>query len=240
MNDRVELRRGDVPQLRTRVVTYKKDFWAKENLNFSTPHFRMRKVARVVRRLARGRECDLLDVGCGPGALGTVLPPNLHYYGIDISIPVPAQNFLEMDILETPIGFHGRRFDFVVAQGMFEYVGDYQSEKFAEIATILKPDGRFVLTYTNFNHRQPEMYYAHSNVQRLADFRDDLSRFFRIERCFPASYNWRHRIPGRRLLTLPQAHLNVNIPLIGPLLAVDYLYVCSRFPTASHRGTASC
>jgi SAM-dependent methyltransferase len=230
VNEQAQRNWDDRPQPGTRAVKYKRDFWAKENLNFSTPHFRMRKVARTLRRLARGRECDLLDVGCGPGTLGTILPPNFHYYGIDISTPVPGQNFLEMDILEAPIGFHGRPFDFVIAQGIFEYVGGYQSVKFAEIAAILKPDGRFVLTYTNFDHRRPEIYFAYSNVRRPADFRADLRHFFTIDRYFPLSHNWRHSIPQRPLLQGAQAYVNVNIPVISPYLAVDYLYVCSPLP----------
>jgi cyclopropane fatty-acyl-phospholipid synthase-like methyltransferase len=206
---------------------YKKDFWSRENLNYSTPHFRMRKVARTVSQLAGGREWDLLDVGCGPGTMQRVLTANVHYHGIDISIPEPAENLLEADILEKPIDFRGMRFDVVVAQGMFEYVGEYQSQKFAEISKMIKNDGKFVLTYQNFDHRQREIYWPYSNVQRPADFRADLGRFFKIERSFPVSHNWNHSQPRRALMKASQLHLNLNIPVISPILAVDYLYVCS-------------
>lgn len=54
------------------VRYHKRDFWATENRKFVQPHFRMRKVAREVRRVIRGRECDLLDIGCGPAALASV------------------------------------------------------------------------------------------------------------------------------------------------------------------------
>jgi SAM-dependent methyltransferase len=213
---------------------YKKDFWSTENLKYTEPHFRMRKVARMVARLAGDREGDLLDVGCGPGTLQHLMPSNVHYHGIDISIPEPAENLLEQDIIESPIDFRGMKFDFVVAQGMFEYVGEHQSKKFAEIANLIKRNGKFVLTYQNFDHRQREVYWPYSNVQRPADFRKDLARFFRIERSFPASHNWNHSQPRRRLMKAAQAHLNVNIPVISPILAVDYLYVCS--PLASSIG----
>ncbi|HTR95735.1 MAG TPA: methyltransferase domain-containing protein [Trebonia sp.] len=206
---------------------YKKDFWSTENLKYEAPHFRMRKVARVVSRLAGSREWDLLDVGCGPGTLQRLMPPNVHYHGIDISIPVPADNLLEEDILQAPIDFRGLRFDVVVAQGMFEYVGEYQSQKFAEIASLLKRKGKFVLTYQNFDHRQREVYWPYSNVRRGADFRADLSRFFRIERSFPVSHNWHHSQPRRPLLQASQAHVNLSLPVISPMLAVDYLYVCA-------------
>ena len=61
------------------VRYYKRDFWVDENLRYAEPHFGMRKVAREVRRIARGRECDLLDVGCGPGTLSAAgLAPYLY------------------------------------------------------------------------------------------------------------------------------------------------------------------
>jgi SAM-dependent methyltransferase len=210
-----------------RAKYYKKDFWGQENLKYAAPHFRMCKLARIISRLAGDRECDLLDVGCGPGTMQRVLPPNVHYHGIDISIPEPAENLLEMDILEAPIGFRDLKFDFVVAQGMFEYVGEFQSQKFAEIAGILKEHGRFFLTYQNFQHRQREIYWPYSNVRRPAEFRADLGRFFRIERSFPMSHNWNHSQPRRTLMRVSQAHLDINLPFLSPHLAVDYLYICS-------------
>jgi SAM-dependent methyltransferase len=206
---------------------YKKDFWSTENLKYEKPHFRMRKVARMISRLAADREYDLLDLGCGPGTLQRLMPPNVHYHGVDISIPVPGDNLLEADILEAPIDFRGMGFDFVVAQGMFEYVGEHQSQKFAEIAGLLKRGGRFVLTYQNFDHRQREVYWPYSNVQRPADFRADLSRFFKINQSFPLSHNWNHSQPRRAAIMASQARININIPVISPMLAVDYMYVCT-------------
>jgi cyclopropane fatty-acyl-phospholipid synthase-like methyltransferase len=206
---------------------YKKDFWSTENRKYEATHFRMRKVARIVSGLAGDREQDLLDVGCGPASLQRLMPPNVHYHGIDIAISQPADNLLEADIVENPIDFRGLKFDFVVAQGMFEYVGEYQSVKFGEIARLLKSDGKFVLTYQNFDHREREVYWPYSNVQRPADFRADLARHFRIERWFPGSHNWHHSQPRRALMMASQAHININFPVISPMLAVDYFYVCS-------------
>lgn len=44
-------------------------------------------------------------------------------------------------------------FDIILAQGIFEYVGRFQPQKFAEIAQILNEDGKFIVSYVNFNHR---------------------------------------------------------------------------------------
>jgi SAM-dependent methyltransferase len=217
------------------VKYYKKDFWSEENLKYSEPHFRMYKAARLIRRLARGRESELLDVGCGPAALATLMPSNVHYYGIDISIPEPAQNLLEMDILQEPIGFRGKKFDFVVAQGLFEYLGEYQSQKFAEIATVLKDEGKLVLTYQNFDHRQRQIYWPYSNVQRPTDFRRELSRYFKIDRRFAGAHNWNHSHPRRWLINASQKYLNVYVPVVTPRLAVDYFYVCSPLQRSGRR-----
>jgi SAM-dependent methyltransferase len=151
----------------------------------------------------------------------------VHYHGIDISIPEPAENLLEADILQAPIDFKGMKFDLVVAQGLFEYVGEYQSEKFAEIAAVLKDKGKFVLTYQNFDHRQREIYWPYSNVQRPVDFRMDLRRFFKIERRFAVAHNWNHGHPKRPLIAGLQEHLSIYVPVISPKLAIDYLYICS-------------
>lgn len=69
---------------------YKREFWQTENLKFAAPHFRLVKVARLVRQLASGRRCDLLDVGCGPATLSRLMPVNVRYHGIDIAIQEAA------------------------------------------------------------------------------------------------------------------------------------------------------
>ena len=206
---------------------YKKDFWSEENLKFSEPWYRIEKSARLIGRLAGGRECSLLDIGCGPAALMRMLPQNVHYYGIDIAIQEPAPNLTESDILKNPIRFGDQRFDIIIAQGVFEYLGEFQSQKFAEIADILNEDGTFIVSYTNFGHRKPVVYHAFSNVVSLDEFRNDLARYFDVRRCFPFSHNWKHGQPARKLVKAVNMHVSANIPLISPVLAVEYFFVCS-------------
>ena len=216
----------------TTVKYYKRDFWSQENLKYSRPHFRLEKAARITNGLSRGRERSLLDVGCGPSALAHLLAPNIRYYGIDISIPQPAPNLMEADIAASPVAFGGKRFDIVLAQGFFEYMGEFQRQKFEEIAGILNPGGLFVLTYVNFGHRDKELYWPYNNVQPLKHFRDDVRRYFKIERSFPTSHNWRHSEPNRKLLKAANMRINANIPLISPALAVEYFFICSARETA--------
>ena len=219
------------------VRYYKKDFWSKENLKFTRPHFRLRKASHIVRGIAGKRELDLLDVGCGPATLMHFLPPNVHYYGVDIAIQDPAPYLLEADLLQEPIRFGGRRFDLVLAQGFFEYMGEHQDEKLAEIRQVLTGHGRFITSYVNFGHRNKSIYWPYSNIQPMADFRRSLSRQFRIDRSFPTSHNWGHSEPNRWFMQAAQMHLNRNIPVISPMLAVEYFFVCSLpgSVTARHR-----
>ena len=205
-------------------------FWRQENLRFAEPHYRLVKAARIIKKLAQGRECTLLDVGCGPAALAHLLPKNIDYYGIDIAIQEPAPNLLEADLRTAPVKFGDKTFDIVLAQGIFEYVGDTQSQKFAEIAELLNEDGKFVVSYWNFGHRNPDMYHAFSNIQPFDDFRKDLSRHFKIDRFFPASHNWRHTGPNRRITRAINMPMEINIPFVSPALAVEYFFVCSPYP----------
>jgi SAM-dependent methyltransferase len=206
---------------------YKRDFWSEENLKYAQPHFRLEKSARIINRIAPQKECDLLDVGCGPAALMHLLRKNIHYYGIDIAIHDAAPNLMETDFIESPIKFDGKKFDIVIAQGVFEYVGDAQSQKFAEISELLKREGIFIASYVNFRHRNKHIYAPYSNTQPIADFRRSLGGYFNIDRSFPTSHNWHHDEPGRKFIKAVQMHLNINIPLVSPALAVEYFFICS-------------
>jgi SAM-dependent methyltransferase len=210
-----------------RASYYKKAFWGKENLKFGEPWYRLQKSAQIITALAGGRECTLLDVGCGPATLMRLLPANIEYFGIDIAIHDPAANLIEADLLESAIAFDGKRFDIVTALGLFEYVGNLQAQKFSEIAQLLNDGGKFIVSYTNFDHRKKRIYEAFSNVQPLDSFRQSMGRYFNIERSFPASHNWRHSQPSRKIVKAINMHVNANIPLISPALAVDYFFVCS-------------
>jgi SAM-dependent methyltransferase len=207
---------------------YKRDFWIKENQKHVPAHYRLQKCARIVNGIAQGNECDLLDVGCGPATLGRFLDKNIHYYGIDIAIHDPAPNLIESDFVENPIGFAGRRFDIVVAQGVFEYVGAFQDQKFGEIADLLKDGGTFVLSYTNFGHQNKRIYEPFNNVQSFDELRQGLARHFVIERYFPTSHNWSGGQPVRKLLKAVNMRVNTNVPVLSPRLAVEYFFICSH------------
>jgi cyclopropane fatty-acyl-phospholipid synthase-like methyltransferase len=212
-----------------------RDFWRNEKLRYANPHYRLEKTSQIVNKLASGRSQTLLDVGCGPAMLMRLLTPNIRYFGIDISIRDPAPNLIESDFLASPIGFDGQQFDIVVAQGVFEYMGEFQDDKFAEIAAILNPGGTFVVSYVNFGHRSKQVYRPYNNVQPIGRFRKAIERRFTIDRSFPTSHNWKHSEPNRRLLKAANMHFNVNIPVLGPALAVEYFFICSAGQPARGR-----
>jgi cyclopropane fatty-acyl-phospholipid synthase-like methyltransferase len=212
------------------VKYYKRDFWSQENLRFTKPHFRLEKAARLINKIAGDAECELLDVGCGPATLAGFLKPSIRYHGIDMAIQKPAPNLLEADLVKSPINFQSKRFDVIIAQGFFEYIGTYQEQKFAEIRDILTDDGKFVATYVNFDHRERQIYWPYSNVQALAEFRASLSRYFTVERSFPTSYNWNHSEPNRQFMRVTQMPIMVSIPGISRILGVEYFFVCSKRP----------
>lgn len=206
----------------------KREFWIEENQKHIPAHYRLQKLARIITKIAGGRKTDLLDVGCGPATLMKLLPDNISYYGIDIAIHNAASNLLEADIVETPIRFDNKKFQIVVAQGLFEYLGDAQSSKFADVAGILDGGGVFLVTFTNFGHRNAQAYEVFNNIQSVQDFRRSLAAHFRVARSFPISHTWRGGQPTRALVKSANMHMHVNIPHVSPRLAVEYGFLCSR------------
>jgi SAM-dependent methyltransferase len=206
----------------------KRAFWAGENLRYAEPHFRLEKAARIVHRIARGKESDLLDIGCGPATLERLLPPNIHYHGIDIALHSSAPNLLETDFLENPIRFGDKRFDIILAQGVFEYAGRFQAQKFSEIARLLNPGGTFLVSYVNFRHMHSVIYEPYNNIQFFDGFKQALTGLFRVDRVIPTSHHWHHREPTGRFMKSIQMYTNTKIPLISHLFAIEYFFVCSH------------
>lgn len=207
-----------------------KEFWFKENLRWTSVYFRLRKCAAIVNDLAEGQPSDLLDVGCGPLALlSTLLDENIRYYGIDIAPHRISSNVMQRDIVKSDIDFRGQRFDIVVAAGVFEYVGALQNTKFQEIAAILRPNGKFIVTYTNFGHLNDRLidHSLYNNVRPISQFKRDLEQYFHVDRWFPSSHNWYCSEPRRKAMTVWQMPLRFAVPLLSRLLAISYFFVCS-------------
>jgi SAM-dependent methyltransferase len=204
-----------------------RDYWIVENAQYAEPSFRLRKCAAFVNKMAGSRQCSLLDVGCGPAALRPLLRQNIEYCGIDIALHQSAPFLREVDTAQEPIAFDDRRFDFVMALGFFEYMGGKQDSKFLEIRKILKDDGKFFLSYINFGHFRGKVWPNYNNVQSIAEMKRDLSKYYQVDSYFPASHHWRQKQPGKRSLRSLQMHMNFNIPIVSPMMAVEYFFICS-------------
>jgi SAM-dependent methyltransferase len=209
-------------------AVYKREFWADENTKYTRPHHRMLKVARLVNRLAAGKNSRLLDVGCGPATLGLLLDSNVQYFGIDIAIQEPAPHLQECDILQQPICSEEAPFDLIVAQGLFEYLANSQSRKFAEIADLLAPNGTFIVSYVNFDHRRPDYYWPYNSIQPAGQFRESLTEHFVVERQLPTSHNWNHHESERWYVRSPNLYFNLNVPFLTRRLGVQNIFICRR------------
>jgi len=205
-----------------------RDYWIVENALYIEPSFRLKKCAQVINGLAGRRECSLLDAGCGPAALEPLLDKNVSYYGIDIAIHKPAPNLREVDIARETIAWGNQRFDFVVALGFFEYMGHQQKLKLEEIRAILKPGGKYMMSYINFGHFRRKVWPNYNNVQTIDSMTKGLEEVFRVDKRFPASHNWRQKQPGKRSLQGLQMKVNFDIPVVSSLTAVEYFFLCSR------------
>jgi len=204
-----------------------KDYWIVENAQYAVVSFRLKKCGHLVNQMAAGRECSLLDVGCGPAALRTQLAPNVAYHGIDIAIHDPAPYLKEIDVAHEPIDFDGKRFDFVAAMGFFEYMGVQQDVKLEEIRSILNPGAKFIMSYINFGHFRNLVWPNYNNCKPVSEMEQSLKKFFNVEKYFPVSHHWRQKQPGKRSLQGLQMHINFNIPVISPATAVEYFFICS-------------
>jgi SAM-dependent methyltransferase len=205
-----------------------RDYWIVENTLYVEPSFRLKKCARIINELAGDRECTLLDIGCGPAALRPLLKPNVHYHGIDIAIHQQAPYLREADIARQTIDFDNKRFDFVVALGFFEYMGHQQKLKFEEVSRVLKDDGKFMMSYINFGHFRRKVWPNYNNVQSFGEMKKGIEQVFHVEKSFPVSHNWRQKQPGRRSLQGLQMRVNFAIPVVTPMLAVEYFFLCSK------------
>lgn len=204
-----------------------RDYWIVENAQYAEASFRLKKCAAFINKMAGIRPCTLLDVGCGPAALRPLLLQNIDYCGIDIAIRQPAPYLREFDIAQEPIAFEDGRFDFVTALGFFEYMGQKEGVKFLEIRKVLKEDGKFILSYINFGHFRRRVWPNYNNIQSVAEIKKALREYYRVDTYFPASHHWRQKQPGKYSMRPLQMLVNFNIPILSPMLAVEYFFICS-------------
>ncbi|MGD0915988.1 MAG: class I SAM-dependent methyltransferase [Thermodesulfobacteriota bacterium] len=192
------------------------------------PHFRLEKIARLINIMSCGNTCTLLDIGCGPATLRDLLNDNVTYFGIDIALHQNHPNLIEMDFIENEIRFLNRKFDFVVAAGVFEYVGNLERTKLSEIRELLKEDGNFILTYSNIQHIKKPTYPTWNNIKTISAFKSSVESVFKIERFFPSYHGFGYPMYVTNFLNKRfQMGISISIPLISRLFGVNYIFICS-------------
>jgi ubiquinone/menaquinone biosynthesis C-methylase UbiE len=126
--------------------------------NTTTAHFYNTRLQRVSELIGDFRVGRVLDIGCGPAIIGTVLNARpIEYYGVDVS----------KEMIQDCIGRYGhdRRFRFAVGRieklpfpdsyfdivlclGILEYVLEFHVA-INEIARVVKPKGIVIATMLN-------------------------------------------------------------------------------------------
>jgi ubiquinone/menaquinone biosynthesis C-methylase UbiE len=151
-------------------------------------HVERQKAA--LRLLAPQRDDVVLDAGCGNGALAALIAPHCReVYGIDIAgnalspqnAGLPNLKFQQMNVEQ--LEFRDAIFDKVVCVETLEHVlNPIQALK--EIARVLKPNGRFVLSYPTINETTMKHWHLsrripiseHLNEWSLQELRANLER----------------------------------------------------------------
>ena len=205
-------------------------YWNERSPDFHVVHARLRLIGELVAPLAGVR--TVLDVGCASGALRSVLPPTVEYFGIDLARSVIAahgdpSHFEVADLDGAPNPFGERRFDLLVCSGVFEYVND-RAGFMRMLARKAAPGGWLVLSFTNHQHRKDGLGWLTGRFARYTDPHVNFLRIPAVRRLLEAS-GW--RVASWRSLTAsggehPLLRRCMRFPL--NVLNRQYVFVCRR------------
>ena len=153
----------------------KENYWARETLKYKSSHARLSIISRTVTNLP-GTQKTLLDIGAGPGTLGTLLPKNIAYTGLDITGSADHSagvKYCDFDQVSNQTKIDGNPFDIVVISGVLEYLANW--EHFTEIVkeNWLMDQGYLFVSFINkqFYNKYPNVL-PHPKWKTLFDLPD--------------------------------------------------------------------
>ncbi|WP_169314975.1 class I SAM-dependent methyltransferase [Rubinisphaera brasiliensis] len=132
-------------------------------------------VVRNVAQILAAAPQDILDIGCGTGAFGTLLTESQNYTGIDLKItptPIPFKcqaRLLEHDACNA-LPFAAESFDTIVSFWCMEHLPAPQNT-LNECVRVLKPGGWLFFVFPNYDNptrRCPSWWVSHSSDDSIA------------------------------------------------------------------------
>lgn len=118
----------------------------RQHTGLLSPYIDSMRINKISTYIPTGAQ--ILDVGCGPGYLLKVLPPNCDYYGIDIAADIiqsnqkrfPTQNFTCVNVIEAKLPYDDKKFDVIIMAAFLEHVRN-PKPMFKEMFRVLKDGG---------------------------------------------------------------------------------------------------
>jgi SAM-dependent methyltransferase len=188
--------------------------WAESTPNYDPAEPQLRDSLALIRRFWPGQRGSFLEAGCGSAANALNLAvPGVHVTGVDLSPSALAMaraafaekglagDFVLGDVRSLP--FSDASFDFVYAGGVIEHFRD-SGRAVGEMARVLRPGGRLLLTAPAFTLSYPYLFLR-GNVPAMPGLERPLAALhFRLLRGRLAAFGYERsfrRADLRALLT---------------------------------------
>jgi 2-polyprenyl-3-methyl-5-hydroxy-6-metoxy-1,4-benzoquinol methylase len=119
-----------------------------------------RRAEYIISQFGKAKPNDILEIGCGMGIMANMIAQKVesNILGIDLCVPFieyAQKNFhrvnLSFDVMDfnKPGDFNGRRFDYIVGNGILHHLYFLLDNALTAIKNLLKPDGKIIFLEPN-------------------------------------------------------------------------------------------